>query len=359
MNQRQTYIIAEAGVNHNGNREWAFKLVDAAVEAGADAVKFQTFVARNLVTKSAPKAEYQVRNMAGSKSQLEMLTELELDHQTHLDLVAYCEKKKIDFLSTAFDFESLKFLTEGLGLKRLKIASGELTNSPFLYEHARSGADLIVSTGMANLGEIEKALGVISFGYTSSESPSIDGFYRALASKEGQRKLKEKVILLHCTTEYPAPLEEINLRAMGTLSSSFQLPIGYSDHSDGITVPIAAVAMGANLIEKHFTLDKTLPGPDHKASLEPSELRQMVAAIRATELCLGSSLKSPTVSEVKNRAIARKSIVAASDIKKGEPFTKENLAFKRPGTGMQPEKFWDLLGKVSGRDWVEGELIRD
>ncbi|CAK1771896.1 N-acetylneuraminate synthase [Vibrio crassostreae] len=354
-----TLIIAEAGVNHNGNDKLAFELVEAAYQAGADIVKFQTFKAKNLVTESAKKADYQVANTQKQESQLAMLSRLELSYEVHHQLVAHCNKLGIEFLSTAFDSESLDFLVNELGLKRLKIPSGEITNAPLVLEHARTGCDLIVSTGMATLAEVESVLGVIAFGYLTDDDkqPSILAFQQAYASNEGQRLLKEKVTILHCTTEYPAPMEEINLKAMDTLGLAFDLASGYSDHSEGITIPIAAVARGAVLIEKHFTLDKTMEGPDHKASLEPGELKAMIDAIRQVEVALGTNVKSPTVSEVKNKAVARKSLVAAKPISVGETFNMENLVIKRPGSGMSPYKLWELLGKTASKPYQAGDLI--
>lgn len=352
-------IIAEAGVNHNGSKELAFKLVDAAHAAGADIVKFQTFKAKNLVTQDAKQAEYQTRNTGVAESQFAMLSRLELDYETHHELIAYCAELGIEFLSTAFDQESLEFLVEDLKLTTLKIPSGELTNAPFVLEHARTGCDLIVSTGMATLAEVEAALGAIAFGLTQplTTTPSEDAFAQAYASEAGQAALKSKVTLLHCTTEYPAPLAEVNLKAMQTLAIAFGLTAGYSDHTAGTTIPIAATALGASLIEKHFTLDKTLPGPDHKASLEPDELKAMVQAIHDVELSLGSGIKSPQPSEIKNKAIARKSLVAANAIKAGEVFTEENLTTKRPGDGLSPYQYWSLLGKPAQQNYAEGELI--
>lgn len=354
-----TLIIAEAGVNHNGQEELAFALVDAAHKAGADIVKFQTFKAKNLVTEEAKQADYQVTNTQKQESQLAMLSRLELSYDAHHELVKYCNSLGIEFLSTAFDRESLDFLINDLGLTRLKLPSGELTNAPLVLAHARTGCDLIVSTGMATLSEIETALGVIAFGYTADEKaePSMLGFQEAYASDAGQKALKEKVTILHCTTEYPAPMEEINLRAMDSLGRAFDLAAGYSDHSEGITIPIAAVARGAVLIEKHFTLDKNMEGPDHKASLEPDELAAMVKAIRQIEVALGSSVKTPTVSEVKNKVVARKSLVAATDIKEGESLTEFNLTIKRPGLGLSPYRYWDFIGSKATKAYKAGELI--
>lgn len=354
-----TLIIAEAGVNHNGDEKLAFELVDAAHQAGADIVKFQTFKAKNLVTAQAKQAEYQVTNTQKQESQLAMLSRLELSYDVHHQLVKHCEFLGIEFLSTAFDSESLDFLVNDLGLTRLKIPSGEITNAPLVLDHARTGCDLIVSTGMATLSEVEAVLGVIAFGYISNESsqPSEQAFQQAYASEQGQKALKQKVTVLHCTTEYPAPMEEINLKAMDTLGRAFELPAGYSDHSAGITIPIAAVARGAVLIEKHFTLDKNMEGPDHKASLEPSELSAMVSAIRQVEVALGVGVKSPTVSEVKNKAVARKSLVAAKAIQVSELFNDENLIIKRPGSGMSPYRYWDLVNKPATKTYNAGDLI--
>jgi N-acetylneuraminate synthase len=354
-----TLIIAEAGVNHNGDEKLAFKLVDAAYEAGADIVKFQTFKAKKLVTHTAKQCEYQIQNTGREESQLDMLSRLELSYDFHHDLVKYCNELGIEFLSTAFDEDSLAFLVNDLGLKKLKVPSGELTNAPLVLQHAQTGADLIVSTGMATLAEVETALGVIAFGYLAQPeiSPSLEAFQAAYFSSEGQKLLKEKVTVLHCTTEYPAPMLDINLKAMDTLATAFNLAVGYSDHSAGIEIPIAAVARGATLIEKHFTLDKEMEGPDHKASLEPSELTAMVSAIRNVELAIGDGVKGPRPSEIKNKAIARKSLVAAKDIAEGEMFTEENLQVKRPGNGLSPYNLWELLGQKSTASYQEGELV--
>lgn len=354
-----TLIIAEAGVNHNGDEKLAFELVDAAYKSGADIVKFQTFKAKNLVTENAKQADYQITNTGKQESQFAMLSRLELSYDAHHRLIKYCKELGIEFLSTAFDSESLDFLVNELGLTRLKIPSGEITNAPLVLEHARTGCDLIVSTGMATLSEVEAVLGVIAFGYSAEQAavPSELAFQQAYVSEMGQLALKQKVTILHCTTEYPAPMAEINLKAMDTLARAFELPAGYSDHSEGITIPIAAVARGAVLIEKHFTLDKNMDGPDHKASLDPQELTAMVKAIRKVEIALGVGVKSPTVSEVKNKAVARKSLVAAKVIKSGEPFTSANLTIKRPGSGISPYRYWELLNKFSTNDYQIGDII--
>lgn len=354
-----TLIIAEAGVNHNGDEKLAFKLVDAAYKAGADIVKFQTFKAKKLVTANASQADYQVKNTQKQESQLAMLSRLELSYEVHHQLLDYCNNLGIAFLSTAFDSESLAFLVNDLGLKKLKIPSGEITNTPLVLEHAQTGCDLIVSTGMATLAEVEAVLGVIAFGYTAKadDAPSSETFQAAYFSEAGQKAIHEKVTLLHCTTEYPTPMSDINLKAMDTLASAFKLPVGYSDHSAGITVAIAAVAKGAVLIEKHFTLDSTLPGPDHKASLEPEELSAMVNAIRATEIALGDGIKGPRPSELKNKPIARKSLVAGQSIQCGDIFNDHNLVVMRPGTGISPSKYWCYLGKPAQKEYRIGDLI--
>lgn len=356
-----TYIIAEAGVNHNGDEKLAFALVDAAHKAGVDVVKFQTFKANKLVTEYAKQAEYQASNTGRSESQLAMLSRLELSYEAHKRLVAYCKDLGIEFLSTAFDSESLDFLVNNLKLTTLKIPSGELTNAPFVLAHAKTRCKLIVSTGMATLAEIEQALGVIAFGLINDVTvePSPSAFESAYASKEGQQLLKQYVTILHCTTEYPAPVNEINLKAMNAIGSAFGLAVGYSDHTQGIVIPITAVALGAKIIEKHFTLDRNMEGPDHQASLEPDELSEMVSAIRKVEIAMGSGVKIPQESELKNKAIARKSLVASQNIGIGELFTSDNLAVKRPGDGMSPYKYWSLLGKSSQKKYSIGDLINE
>lgn len=351
------FIIAEAGVNHNGDEELAFRLVDAAFASGADAVKFQTFKAENIIIKSAAKAAYQQRKTDVEESQFEMLKKLELKYKTHKKLIAYCKKKKIQFLSTAFDTDSLNFLVNDLELKTLKISSGEITNGPLLLAHAITGSNLILSTGMATMYEIEEALGVLAFGLLGYENISRAAFRNAFNSNEGKDVLRKKVTLLHCTTEYPAPFKDINLRAMSSLKEKFGLNIGYSDHSNGITVPIAAASLGATLIEKHFTLDKNLSGPDHSASLDPIELKTMVNEIRVVELILGDGVKCPMDSELKNRDVARKSIVAATNIDKDEIFTNQNLSIKRPGTGKSPMEYWDILGLKSNRKYKSDDVL--
>lgn len=334
----------------------AKQLIEVAAAAGADAVKFQTFRAENLVSRDARKADYQKAATDETESQLEMLRRLELDQAAHEALFAYSRELNLEFMSTAFDGESVDLLVK-LGVARLKVASGEITNAPLLLKMARTGLPIIMSTGMASLGEVEAALGVLAFGHLDyHERPSLAEFNRAW--REGQGALQEKVILLHCTTEYPAPVEEANLRAMETLAKAFGLPVGYSDHTPGIAVAIAAAALGARVIEKHFTLDKSLPGPDHKASLEPGELRNLVKSIRRVEAALGSGLKIPTPSELINLDIVRKSLVATRRIRKGECFSEANLTSKRPGNGISPLHYWDWIGRVAERDFQPDEIIQ-
>lgn len=358
---KPTYIIAEAGVNHNGSLTMAIELVNAASEAGANAVKFQTFKASNIVTKSAPKAEYQQINTDAVESQYEMLKKLELSAEDHQTLIDHCKQKKIDFLSTPFDLESVDLLVQTLGLTMLKLPSGEITNAPLILRAAQSGASIILSTGMSTIGEVETALGVLAFGFMNQDAalqPSIASFQEAYVSAEGQQLLQEKVTILHCTTEYPAPYEDVNLLVMDTLKHTFQLPIGYSDHTEGIAITIAAVARGAAVVEKHFTLDRSLPGPDHQASLEPNELKQMVQSIRQVEQAIGHRRKSPVPSELANRAIARKSIVAAREIAQGELFTEQNLTIKRPGDGVSPIYLWEYLGKAATRSYSIDDKVQ-
>ncbi|MBU8713675.1 MULTISPECIES: N-acetylneuraminate synthase [Brevibacillus] len=354
----KTFIIAEAGVNHNGSIEIAKRLIDIAAEAGADAVKFQTFKANKVISKFAEKADYQKQTTGSNESQLEMVRKLELDTEAHYELREYCIQQNIKFLSTPFDLDSADFLINQMKVELIKIPSGEITNAPLLLRIAQSGLPVILSSGMATLAEIEQALGVLAFGYTAVDAkPSRKMFQDAFYSKEGRATLQAKVSLLHCTTEYPTPYNDVNLRAIDTMAQAFGLSVGLSDHTEGIAVPIAAVARGAKIIEKHFTLDKTLPGPDHKASLDPKELKDMVSSIRQVEMALGSPIKTPAPSELKNQDIARKSLVASTHIAAGEIFTVENLTSKRPGTGISPMYFWDVLGTVADKDYQEDEVI--
>jgi N-acetylneuraminate synthase len=352
-----TLFIAEAGVNHNGSLDLALQLVDVAAEAGADVVKFQTFKAENLVTASAQKAQYQTTNTGEGGGQLEMLRRLELAPADHHVLLARCKAKGIRFLSTAFDEMSLDFLGT-LDMPAVKIPSGDITHAPMLLKAARLGKPLIVSSGMSTLADLETALGVIAFALTQPGLPKGRAdFDAARCSAEGQAALRERVTLLHCVTQYPAPPESVNLRAMDTMAQAFGLPVGYSDHTAGGAVTLAAVARGATVVEKHFTLDRSLAGPDHAASLEPAELRQLVGDVRTIEQALGSSIKQPALAEQANRAVARRSIVAARPIAKGEILSLPALAFKRPGTGLSPVETWDLLGQPARRDHAADDLI--
>ena len=330
----KVFIVAEAGVNHNGDINLAKKLIDIAAKAGADAVKFQTFKTELCVSKNAKKASYQEENTGKEESQFDMIKKLELNENMHKELIAYCKQKNITFLSTPFDSDSIKLLDE-LGLSTFKIPSGEITNLPYLRQIGGLNKKIILSTGMANLGEVEAAIDVLV--------------------KSGTKR--ENISLLHANTQYPTPMEDVNLKAMITLKNAFGLEVGYSDHTLGIEVDIAAVAMGAKIIEKHFTLDKNMPGPDHKASLEPGELSAMVRAIRNIELALGDGLKHFSKSESENIKIARKSIVAKRDIKKGEIFSEQNICVKRPGDGINPMRWDEVIGQISQKDYKKDELI--
>lgn len=328
-------VIAEAGVNHNGSLDLAHKLIDVAAQAGVDYVKFQTFRTEALVTRTAQKADYQKRTTGAVESQFEMLKKLELTEDDFRTLAAYAVSKRVAFMSTPFDIESAHFLAQ-LGVSALKVSSGDLTNVPFLRQLALMGLPIILSTGMATLAEIEEAVHTCE-----AAGMSIN-----------------QLTLLHCTTEYPAPAEEINLRAMQTIARAFPgARHGYSDHSEGIEIPVAAVALGAQVIEKHFTLDRNMEGPDHKASLDPVELIAMVRAIRRVEIALGDGRKRPTVSELSNRTVARKSIVAACPIAKGDIFSEQNLSIRRPGSGRSPSHWDSLIGMPASRDYLQDEMI--
>lgn len=324
-------VIAEAGVNHNGSLELAKRLIDAAVFCGADIVKFQTAKLDSLVSKFAEMADYQKENIGKTKSQKEMLSELLLPFEDFVVLSDYCKEKNIEFLSTPFDIDSIHFLKDMVNV--WKVPSGEITNYPYLKEIGITGKKVILSTGMSEMNEIEAAIDVLK----DNGCPEI--------------------ILLHCTTEYPAPIDEVNLNAMNSMKNAFGCEVGYSDHTEGIEVPIAAVALGATVIEKHFTLDKTMPGPDHKASASVEEFKKMVDCIRNIEAALGDGLKKPAKSEIKNKVAARKSIVAARDIKKGEVFTADNLTTKRPGDGISPMRWNEVIGRCADKDFCEDEKI--
>lgn len=334
LKTNKTVIIAEAGVNHNGDIALAQELIDVAADAGADLVKFQTFSADRLVTKNARKAGYQLEATTNAETQGEMLSKLELTPKTHERLIDYCSQKGIGFLSTAFDILSADLLRE-LGINVFKIPSGEITNLPFLNHIGGYGETVILSTGMATLGEIEVALGALNRGGTPLEH----------------------ITLLHCNTAYPTPFEDVNLSAMRTIARAFSVSVGYSDHSPGIEIPIAAVALGASVVEKHFTVDSKLPGPDHRISLEPGELKAMVLAIRNVEMALGDGIKRPSLSEMENIKLVRKSLVAAVPISKGELLSEKNLAIKRPGMGISPARWSEVLGRPALRDFQTDELI--
>lgn len=329
---KSVLIIAEAGVNYNGSLELACRMVDEAKRAGADIVKFQTGKAESVISKYAEKAEYQKETTGKDESQLEMIKKVLLKYEDFIPLKAYCEKVGIRFLSTPFDIESIRFLAQ-LGCSLWKIPSGEITNYPYLLEIAKTGKPIIMSTGMCTMEEIERAIHVLKTNGAGD------------------------IRLLHCTTEYPAPYEDVNLKAMETLREAFGVEVGYSDHTKGIEIPVAAVAMGATIIEKHFTLDRNMDGPDHKASLEPDELCAMVTAIRHVEKALGTGAKEPAASEIKNINVARKSIVALKGIKKGEKFSVDNITTKRPGSGISPMRWNEVLGQCAKRNFREDELI--
>ena len=330
----KTQIIAEAGVNHNGDPEMAHALVEAAAAAGADVVKFQTFKANSLVTQKAEKAAYQKVTTDSRETQYSMLSRLELSEALHESLIARCRQLGIEFLSTAFDLSSLEYLFE-LGIRRVKVPSGEITNLQYLRRVGASGLPILISTGMATLGEIEAAIDVLE---------------RAGAPREN-------LTVLHCNTEYPVPMEEVNLRAMNTIRDAFGVKVGFSDHTEGIEISIAAVALGATVIEKHFTLDRRLPGPDHLASIEPEQLANLVRAIRNVERARGDGVKRPGISETRNRPVARRSLVAARPIAKGEKFSEANLVAKRPGTGISPMRLDEVIGRTASRDFDPDDLI--
>lgn len=326
------YIIAEAGVNHNGSLEMAKKMIDSAKDCGADCIKFQTFISNNLVSKDARKAHYQQQKTKENETQLDMLKKLELSFDDFVELRNYCKSKNIEFLSTGFDPDSIDFLNS-INMNKWKVPSGDITNLPYLIKIAKLDKPVILSTGMSTLEEVRAAVNVI------------------------RKYNSQQMTLLHCTTEYPTPFEDVNLLAMCTMKEEFHLPVGYSDHTRGFEIPIAAVALGATVIEKHFTLDRGLEGPDHMASLEPRELKAMVASIRNIEKALGNGEKIPVSSEKKNMQAARKSIVASRTIKKGDSLTAENLTVKRPGNGISPMKWFEVIGKKAIRDFEEDELI--
>ena len=360
-NVNKVYVIAEAGVNHNGDLQQAFKLIDVAVKASADAIKFQSFKANNVASFAAQKADYQKKTTSKFQSHLEMLKNLELNEDDFFKINDYCKNKNIDLIVSAFDHDSLQFITDKLGVSILKIPSGEITNGPFLLTHSLKGLDIILSTGMSTLNEIKLALSILAFGFVNSNNnkikPSLKNFKKAYNSFLGKKLLKEKVTILHCTSEYPAPIVDINLNAMINIRDSYNLSVGYSDHSEGYLVSIVAASMGAKIIEKHFTSDKNMKGPDHKASLNPKELKTMIEMIRKIEIIKGSSNKELYKSEQKNVSIVRKSLVAKNKIRSGEIFSSNNITFKRPFNGKSPMEYWQMIGTRAEKDYEEDEPI--
>ncbi|MDC0073306.1 N-acetylneuraminate synthase [Alphaproteobacteria bacterium] len=351
-------IIAEAGVNHNGNKDLALNLIDVASDAGADIIKFQSFSAERLVSLGAPKADYQIINTNNNESQFEMLKKLELSKKDYICLKSRCEEKGIEFLSTPFDEKNLEFLLD-LGIKRIKIPSGEITNGPLILAAARSGLPLIISTGMSDIEEIRLALAVVVFGIAEplKSKPNKNKLNRIIKSKEFKKVIKDNVILLHCTTEYPAPYSSVNLKAMNVLRDYFGTKVGYSDHTEGAVISIAAASLGAAMIEKHITLNRNFVGPDHSASIEPSELIELIKNIRIIEQSIGNGEKILQKCELKNKIIARKSLFAHKDIEKGELFSQENIIAKRPGNGVNPMDYWDLIGTKTSKDYSLGDLV--
>lgn len=351
-----TFVIAEAGVNHNGSLDLALRLVDAAADAGADAVKFQTFRADRLVTRTAAKAAYQRHASSPSESQHAMLRALELPPDWHETLIERAAARGLAFLSTPFDEDSLRLLVDRFGVTTIKLSSGEITNAPLLLATARRAERVILSTGMSTLDEVERALGVLAFGFTDGGTPSIAAFASAWRSEAGRRALEGRVTLLHCTSEYPAPVDEVNLRAMQTMAGAFGLPVGYSDHTMGTHVCLAAVALGASVIEKHFTLDRSLPGVDQQTSIEPAELGRLVREVREIDRALGDGVKRPSPSELANRAVVRRSLVTARALAAGEVM---EVCAKRPGTGLSPFEYWRVTGLRAERDYQADEILPD
>lgn len=352
------FIIAEAGVNHNGDVDLAIQLVDIAANAGADAVKFQTYRADEIASPGAPKAAYQIETADPGESQREMLQRLELPIDAYDIIANRCRLRGIEFMSTGFDVASVEMLIQKIGIQRIKIPSGEITNGPLLLASARSGLPIILSTGMSDLDDIERALSLIAYGILEFHAePDETVLENILMRQDARDALRENVTVLQCTSQYPTPVEKINLRAMDVIAERFNTPIGLSDHSVGIVVPIVAAARGASIIEKHITIDRGLPGPDHAASLLPDELREMVEAIRMAELSLGIGEKIPTSSEEKMRRVVRRSLVAAREIEAGEEFDASNLTARRPGDGLSPLLYWEYLGRKASRNYAAEEQI--
>ncbi len=359
MHSSKITLIAEAGVNHNGEIDKALALVDAAADAGADLIKFQTFSAKEMVAKSAVLADYQRQQIGGEKTQLDMLLDLELDEAAHHALIQKCSERGIGFLSTPFDQVSLDLLTKGLGQRLLKIGSGDLNNGPLLFAAAQTGCRIILSTGMSNLGDIERALGLLALGYSSNPptNPTRDDMSAAWSNAQMRAVLKDKVTILHCVSNYPSSSEATNLNALATIRTAFELPVGYSDHTLGGTASIAAAALGACCIEKHLTLDKSLDGPDHAASAEPDEIAAIFSAVRDVETMLGSSVKSCTPEERSTMNAARKRLVAKVEISIGTPFSVTNLSTKRAAAGNDPLSYWEMLGTFASKNYREGDPI--
>lgn len=355
--QQSVYIIAEAGVNHNGNKDLAIRLVDAAAEVGADAVKFQTFKASKLASKTVEKAKYQKENTEIEESQLEMLSNLELPEDWHFELQQHAKTRGIEFLSTAFDETSLTFL-QTLDLPIYKVPSGELTNAPLLWRFAKTGKPLILSTGMATFSEVEEGLAIVAHALHSDVEPCrMDDVWQIWGNREVREKLKKQVTLLHCTSQYPTPWHEVNLKAMDTMAAAFGLDVGYSDHTEGTVIPLAAVARGAKIIEKHFTLDKNLPGPDHKASIEVPEFKKLIHEIRILEVALGDGIKAPQPSEWDTRRVARQSIIAANYLPQGQIIKRNDLTTARTGGGLPPKLIWELIGSTSKKEYEPGDIF--
>lgn len=356
---KKTLIIAEAGVNHNGEKKIAFKLVDAAVNAGADVIKFQIFNTEELASKETPKTQYQKKS-GKNESQFDMLKSLELPYETFNQLNKYCKKKNIRFMASVFDHQSLNYLIKIINVEYLKIPSGEITNGPLLLSHAQTRRKIILSTGMASISEIKTALSIIAFGYINPKNlkPNLKNFMKIYESNEGKKILKKKVTILHCTSEYPAPVKELNLNAIKLLSKTFNLNVGYSDHSTGIETSLIAVALGAKVVEKHMTLDNNMDGPDHKASLNPTQFKEMVTLIRYTENALGKAQKRRQKSESKNIKLVRRSLYVKNDIKKNSIIRAEDISIKRPANGLSPLKYWNFVNKRSNYNMKKDDKLK-
>tara|TARA_B100001057_G_C22868345_1_gene957594 strand:- start:3417 stop:4511 length:1095 start_codon:yes stop_codon:yes gene_type:complete len=362
IKNNKIFFIAEAGVNHNGSMKNVIKMIDIASKSGADAIKFQTFKASNLATENAKKANYQLKTTNNKESHFNMLKRLELSEKDHFKIKNYCKRKRIIFLSTAFDFDSLNFLNKKIKLDTFKIPSGELNNLPLLIEFGRTKKKIILSTGMGTLKEIDKAISYLALGNIlgrrSFDKNVLKKELKKLTTKKKLKILKNKVSILHCTTNYPAKNYELNLNAIKTIFKKFNLPVGYSDHSMGLQASLTACALGSKIIEKHFTISRKLKGPDHKASLEPGELKSLIKEINNIKISLGNGVKKPFNSEINNIKTVRKSLVAIADIKKNEIFSKQNIGLKRPGTGLSPSKYWQYIGRKAKKNFKKDNLIK-